>query len=82
VWVGEGFDPAHDETLMTTWHNDESLAAAIWFAVFTAFPISAYFDECRSVVAICINCPKWAAEIRAAFADPKSFDRQLRGPDE
>lgn len=65
---------------MTTWHDDDPLAEAIWFALYNAFPIDTYFDECRSVIAICIGFPKWAAEVRSAFADPKRFSDELFGP--
>ncbi|TXT35524.1 MAG: hypothetical protein FD138_1321 [Planctomycetota bacterium] len=77
-WV-DGGDPTKDETLMTTWHDDEPLVNAIWFALFCAWPIDAFFEECRSVVAICIGCPQFAAEVKSAFADPKLF-KEFRGP--
>ncbi len=82
VWVGNGIDPQFDETLMTTWHSDEPLADAVWFALFAAFPIDTYFKECRSVVAVCIGHPQFAAEIRAAFVDPEHFNNELYGPDD
>lgn len=81
-WVGDGFTPATDPTLMTTWHENYSLADAIWFAMHVALPIDLYFEECRSVVVICIGCPHWAAEIRSAFSDSKRFSDELLGPDE
>lgn len=81
-WVGNGFTPGTDSTLMTTWHDDDSLADAIWFAIFTAHPIDTYFDECRTVIAVCVGCPNWAADVRAAFTDSKRFSDQLLGPDE
>ena len=81
-WVGDGSTPATDPTLMTTWHDDDSLAEAIWFALYTALPGDAYFDECRSVIAICIGCPQWAAEVRSAFSDSKRFSEELLGPDD
>ncbi|MDA1015591.1 MAG: hypothetical protein O3A00_14205 [Planctomycetota bacterium] len=78
-WVGNGFTTASDPTLMTTWHDDDSLADAIWFALYNAFPVDAYFDECRSVIAICIGRPDWATEFRLAFANPKRFGDLLLG---
>jgi len=79
-WVGDGLTPQTDDTLMTTWHDDESLADAIWFAMYNAFPIDTYFDGCRSVVAICIDCPDLAAEVRVAFDDAVLFkNRYNRG---
>ena len=77
-WVGNGNDPQLDETVMTTWHDDEPLAKAVWYALHLgAFPIDKFFDECRSVIAFCIGCPKLAAEIRAIFSDVEQFNKQI-----
>ncbi len=64
-------------TLMTTWHHDESLAEAIWYALYCALPNDLHPDECRSVIALCIGCPHWTAQVRSAFADSKRFSNNL-----
>tara|TARA_R110002073_G_scaffold336374_1_gene532674 strand:+ start:179 stop:682 length:504 start_codon:yes stop_codon:yes gene_type:complete len=76
-WVGDGTTPQPDNTLMTTWHDSDSLADAIWFAMYNAFPTGAYIDGCRSVVAICIDCPDFATEVRVAFDDPVTFNARI-----
>jgi len=72
-WISQGSTPATDPTLMTTWHDDDSLSEAIWFARHVAIPIDAYFDECRSIIAICVSCPSWAAQVQAIFAESARF---------
>src|SRR5947208_1034072 len=52
---------------MTTWHTDDSLAEAVWFALFVAWPDAAFEDTCGSLVGVSIGSPEWAAEVRAAF---------------
>lgn len=77
-WVGEGNDSRFDETLMTTWHDDEPLAKAVWYALHLgAIPIDKFFDECRSVIAFCIGCPKLAVEVREIFSDVERFNQQM-----
>jgi len=84
-WVHDTFDLVEAEMrpngpfAISTWHNDEPLADALWYVLFNAFPAATYFDECRSTVAIAIGAPQWAAEARAAFLDPKAFSARLVG---
>ena len=62
-----------DSTIMTTWHNNESLEEAIWFTLNVAFPDDRFFDECRSVVAVCIGSPSWAEQIITALSNPRAL---------
>jgi hypothetical protein len=79
AWVGDGVDPVSDETVMTSWHDNEPLTEALWFAVNVAFPIDQYFDECRSVIGICIGCPSQAQVIRHAFTEIEQFHERTLG---
>jgi len=58
---------------MTTWHSSEPLSEAIWFALFSAWPDDAFAYGCRSVVGVSVGSPRWAAEMRSAFAAPGEF---------
>jgi hypothetical protein len=64
---------------MTTWHSEDPLAEAIWFALFTTWPDDAFADGRRSVVAVSDGSPAWAAELRAAFAAPGEFSAGVLG---
>lgn len=64
---------------MTTWHADEPLSEAIWFALFVAWPDDAFADGCRSVVGVSVGSPAWAAGLRAAFAAPGGFSARVLG---
>lgn len=61
---------------MSTWHSEDSLADAIWFALFGAMPDEA-FEPCGSVVAVSIANPSWAVAIRGAMRDPGAFSSDV-----
>ena len=81
-WIGDGFVTANSPPPMTSLHNDDTLAEAVWFAIYSASPNDAYIDECRSVVAVCVRCPQWASEVREAFSDPERFSDRVLGAGE
>jgi hypothetical protein len=64
---------------MTTWHTDEPLSEAIWFALFTAWPDDAFAEGCRSVVGVSVGSRAWATEMREAFAFPGDFVARVLG---
>ena len=74
----EGSTPpsAVDRVVMTTSHDNESLAEALRFAL-VAWPHEGYEEHCRSTLGVAIGSPSWAAEIRNAFSNPREFMRQL-----
>jgi len=74
--------PTEHDVVMTTWHDDESLADALWFALNTACPTQSFEETCRAVVAIVINSLPWAAEVRHAFADPQQFSQDVLSRDD
>ena len=59
--------------VMTTWHEHESLAEALWFVLTAAVPDDAYVKDCGAIVGISIGSAEWASEIRAAFSSPSEF---------
>jgi hypothetical protein len=67
---------------LTTLHPRESLASALWFAMFSSWPEETFTKSCRSVVAISIGSTKWATEIRDAFQDTAKFNARVRLTDE
>jgi len=65
------------DVVMTTWHEDESLAEAIRFALVCAWPDECYAESCKSLLGVAIGSSSWAAEIRAAFSSPEQFVQRL-----
>lgn len=66
-------DDAKRELVMTTWHADQPLRDAVFFAVWAAYPDDAFGGPCRSVLAVVVDNSDWAAEVMAGFADPESL---------
>ncbi|HEY5956874.1 MAG TPA: hypothetical protein VIV60_09990 [Polyangiaceae bacterium] len=54
--------------IMSTWHDDETIADALWFALFCAHPDDSAGECCR-VVCISIGSSSHAEELRSAMGD-------------
>ena len=68
-WVANGFDES-DDTIMTTWHADDTLDEFIYFSLALTEPTQKYRRDCRSVVAFVIDDTATASTIQDAFANP------------
>ena len=67
--------------VMSTWHEHEPLAEALWFALFNAFPDAGHSDVCQSVLGLSVGSSAWAATIRSAMVSPKGFNGQIQKSD-
>lgn len=67
--------PESEAVVMSTWHSNEPLADAIWFALNSASPDTAHENNCASVVGMAIGDDGWAAQMGQAFADPAGFNK-------
>lgn len=76
VHVGDGCTEP-DFTLMSTWHEDESLDEAVWFFTQCAFPLDTEI-ETTSYVAISVERTDWAGVIDAALSDVPAFAHRMR----
>jgi hypothetical protein len=74
--VDPEFTSTDDAFTGTTWHEDEDLDDALWYALFAALPSEAYVDSCRAILAI-VDRSEWAERIERAFADPKIFNDEV-----
>jgi hypothetical protein len=66
---------------MTTWHAEESLEEATWFALNVAFPDDRFFDSCNAVVSICIGNPDWKAALEKALTNPRALAARVVAED-
>jgi hypothetical protein len=55
--------------IMTTWHDDATLADALWFFVFNSYPDDRYFAACRAGIAISVGNLDWDNQIIQALTD-------------
>jgi hypothetical protein len=66
--------------LMTTWHDDESLASALWFAFVSASPSDEHYDDGRyanePTAFVAFASPQYVDEVRALLLNPERLDRE------
>jgi len=67
---------AKDSTLMTTWHNDQSLDEALWFSLFSAWPLDDELESC-STIAITIGNEAWASSIVNHLENMEQFENEI-----
>jgi hypothetical protein len=77
--VDNGKNPlAHDvPVIMTTWHESEALAEAIYFVLYHSIPDEGYAAGCNSTLAISIGNSGWHDEICRDFNDPDGFSETV-----
>ena len=68
---------ADDSIVMSTWHEDESLDEALWFAVFAA-----YNDDAETDAVLAISQAEWATQIEERFADPEQLNEDVVSEDD
>jgi hypothetical protein len=69
--VHDVFDAERGESsVITTWHDDESLDQALWFALFVAFPDESLLASEQSVLAVVVGGEDWAEHVRQRLTDP------------
>jgi hypothetical protein len=61
---------SRERIVMTTWHDEEPLDEALYYALFESIPAMDYFDSCHAVLSICVGQPEWADEVRRLLAEP------------
>jgi hypothetical protein len=54
---------SNSRVLMTTWHADECLEEALWFALNSTVPSSAYLETTNSVFVLSIGEDRWAERV-------------------
>jgi hypothetical protein len=85
-WEELGPDPAAqprrggspEAIVLTSWHDGASLADTVYFVLSSSSPCPEYREGCGATLGVSIGSAAWAAEIRAAFADPQALmDRMI-----
>jgi hypothetical protein len=72
------FAPAtHDDTLMTIWHDRDSLEDALEFFVCNSRPTVSYLDESSVWLILSVANPVWSAAVREHF---KKLHKPLEEP--
>ena len=72
-WVGNGFDDVSDDTIMTTWHDNEPLEKFIEFSLLHTQPPAKFQNDCNALIAIVIDNAEQDSTIQKAWANPDDF---------
>ena len=64
-------------TIMTTWHSNESLDEALWSALFTTWPAKAFETTCNSATIIIINNDAWLKHIWQRLSNFEQFNADV-----
>ena len=82
VWNPQNnFRVPEDSSVMTTWHDSESLQGALWFFLVLSLPDEYYQSSTGAGLAVSIGSPQWAVEIANALDHPADFVRFASGGD-
>lgn len=77
IGVFEGARTNDEQTLMTTWHDEEPLDEALWFLLRGATPTEG-FGRCDANVVILIDpSPGWEATIRDSLMDIERWEWEV-----
>src|SRR5262245_63866272 len=59
--------PTAQDTVMTTWHDDETLEEALAFFITLALPTEGLIPNSNYRVTICVGNPAWAAKVKQSL---------------
>jgi hypothetical protein len=62
--------------VMSTWHSEEPIEEAIWFALFCAF-VDEEICEQTSTIFVNIENPQWQKIIERSLSDIKTFNEKM-----
>jgi len=80
VLVMRGIDSGKEGNLiMTTWHSDEELFEAIYFALADSGLPDCFECDSDAILGISIGSKFWAEEIHSTFSRPNEFRRSFLG---
>ena len=74
VEIEESWNLTPESVVMTTWHDDEPLASALWFFLFNTEPDEAYIPTCHAGIAVSIASSEWGQAIRGYLRNPEKLN--------
>lgn len=63
--------------IMTTWHTNDTLDEALWFALNVTIPDDAVIESCGSVVVASIANEEWNVHLQNRLANLQQFNEEL-----
>ena len=75
--AAQGLVGEEDALVATSWHADDTLDEALWFALFAACPKEELLETGGSVLALVVAREDWAEHVRRRLADPGGLHRDV-----
>ena len=75
--IGKRFPGEEEARVMTTWHADDDLDQALWFALFSACPDDPFVETCGSLLAIVVANDACAEHLRRRRAGPAALNTAI-----
>ena len=63
-----------DSVIMSTWHADEPIEQALWFALHSAYPAPGYEASTGSTIVAIIKNATWAEAVSAYLDNPSTLE--------
>jgi hypothetical protein len=67
--------------IMTTWHTNDSLDEALWFALNVAYPDSEFAESCGSTLIVSVANERWNAHLQKRLSNLRQFNQELVNAD-
>lgn len=63
--------------IMTTWHTNESLDEALWFALNVAYPDEKFVNSCASTLVVSVGNEEWNSHLQARLANLRQLNEDV-----
>lgn len=63
--------------IVTTWHTNDSLDEALWFALNNTHPDDFYFETCKSVLVTAVENKDFDKHLRLLLSDIEKFNKDI-----
>jgi hypothetical protein len=75
--VADESDAHPGATVMTTWHDKDSLEETLWFFLNGTWPDEHFLRTFHAALAISVGSSSWTSAMRGALCDPRTFSESV-----
>ncbi len=65
--------------IMSTWHNNETLADALWFALYNAVPADDYIEQTKNLIVIIMDNDDLYPEVKDYLLNVDKLNKDVTG---
>jgi len=64
-------------TIMTTWHNDESIDETLWYFLYNTLPDEEYYEICKTAYIVSVANDEWKKQLENGLSDIKALVKRV-----